>query len=726
MAVGSGIPYNLHTGTGVATTFGYTFTLLDAADLVVRVDGAVTTGYAVIGVGVPSGGSVVFSSPPAAGVSVELLRVVGLTRATDYQNNGDLLAPTLNADFDRLWMAVQGVSYSNDATVRAPSPEQLNALPTASERALRLLAFDAAGQPLVIPGVDAGSASALALDLASSAGATKGAGQVGYGAALAYSAGTIGLQLRQRINLAAWPGVDPTGATECGAAIRLAMAEAASSGRPLVWNSGTYVVGPDPAAPTASGFRTYSLLVPSNAVWIFEGGATIKQANGVQSWCRTVSMEGASNVRIYGEMRVDANVANAGASTNEHMHGVFLYNTTETYIERIDSRNARGDNVFIGGDDETTHSKNVYIGSIRAVKAGRKSFVLQHFDAIAVGRLDCDQTNGGAAAYGGVADTTDRHCIDLEPDTATGAAWMRASIGTVTTVGTGNDFTAGTTDAVARKVVLTIDELTHTHISSGTVPAWEQNACTVHVGVLRMTGLAGISGAMLLNYAAYLHVGEAYLSGTTPTVSDPMILMAANGANRSRATFGALHLVNTVGAGIENRDAGLRIGRFRAETAGIALWSRGTSSTAGVLADTIVEDMEMADVGQPAGAGYAVLHSMSGSNVPVLTVQRILFADSRTPKLNYIISCGAGAAAGLTVGAIDNTTSVVPIQWAGSDKFARLMGGGGLPGDYVCQGTPESMVAAPIGSTARRLDGGAGTSFYVKQTGTGSTGWVGK
>ena len=32
MAVGSGTPYNLHTGNGVTVTFGYTFTLLDAAE----------------------------------------------------------------------------------------------------------------------------------------------------------------------------------------------------------------------------------------------------------------------------------------------------------------------------------------------------------------------------------------------------------------------------------------------------------------------------------------------------------------------------------------------------------------------------------------------------------------------------------------------------------------------------------------------------------------------
>ena len=44
----------------------------------------------------------------------------------------------------------------------------------------------------------------------------------------------------------------------------------------------------------------------------------------------------------------------------------------------------------------------------------------------------------------------------------------------------------------------------------------------------------------------------------------------------------------------------------------------------------------------------------------------------------------------------------------------------------VGAGTPEGAVTAPIGATYRRTDGGVSTSFYVKESGTGNTGWVGK
>jgi len=41
-------------------------------------------------------------------------------------------------------------------------------------------------------------------------------------------------------------------------------------------------------------------------------------------------------------------------------------------------------------------------------------------------------------------------------------------------------------------------------------------------------------------------------------------------------------------------------------------------------------------------------------------------------------------------------------------------------------GSPEGVLTANIGSLYSRTDGGAGTSFYVKESGTGNTGWVSK
>lgn len=41
-------------------------------------------------------------------------------------------------------------------------------------------------------------------------------------------------------------------------------------------------------------------------------------------------------------------------------------------------------------------------------------------------------------------------------------------------------------------------------------------------------------------------------------------------------------------------------------------------------------------------------------------------------------------------------------------------------------GSPEGVVIAGVGTLYRRLDGGANTTLYVKESGTGNTGWIAK
>lgn len=57
-------------------------------------------------------------------------------------------------------------------------------------------------------------------------------------------------------------------------------------------------------------------------------------------------------------------------------------------------------------------------------------------------------------------------------------------------------------------------------------------------------------------------------------------------------------------------------------------------------------------------------------------------------------------------------------RWPTSfDDGSRIWGG---------PGTPEGVVTAAPGAVFLRSNGGAGTTFYVKESGTGNTGWVGK
>ncbi len=41
-------------------------------------------------------------------------------------------------------------------------------------------------------------------------------------------------------------------------------------------------------------------------------------------------------------------------------------------------------------------------------------------------------------------------------------------------------------------------------------------------------------------------------------------------------------------------------------------------------------------------------------------------------------------------------------------------------------GNPNGVVTASVGSMYTRTDGGAGTTLYIKESGSGNTGWVAK
>ena len=50
----------------------------------------------------------------------------------------------------------------------------------------------------------------------------------------------------------------------------------------------------------------------------------------------------------------------------------------------------------------------------------------------------------------------------------------------------------------------------------------------------------------------------------------------------------------------------------------------------------------------------------------------------------------------------------------------------GSPGKAILMwgdGSPETVIPAPVGSVFLRTNGGASTTLYVKESGTGTTGW---
>ncbi|WP_408585903.1 hypothetical protein [Novosphingobium sp.] len=95
---------------------------------------------------------------------------------------------------------------------------------------------------------------------------------------------------------------------------------------------------------------------------------------------------------------------------------------------------------------------------------------------------------------------------------------------------------------------------------------------------------------------------------------------------------------------------------------------------------------------------------------------------------------GAQSALGLGSAATVNTGTsgaAVPLldgtnAWTNQQRFASGIILGTATQILTGTGTPESAVSAPKGSLYLRTDGGAGTTLYVKESGSGNTGWAAK
>ncbi len=143
-----------YSADGEQTFFVFGFPLFDAANLQVFVDEVLQVGnYTVVGVGSSHGGSIDFVTPPPAGARITLRRMLPVQRVTDFQEGGDFRADTLNHELDYQAAALQQVQADMERGIRlSPTDgDTSTTLPVKLERAGKVLAFDAEGQPVALP-----------------------------------------------------------------------------------------------------------------------------------------------------------------------------------------------------------------------------------------------------------------------------------------------------------------------------------------------------------------------------------------------------------------------------------------------------------------------------------------------------------------------------------------------------------------------------------------------
>jgi hypothetical protein len=188
MTISSTVNRWSYTGDAVSTVFAYTNKIFAAADLRVLVDGVLrtlTTDYAVSGLGLAGGGNVTFTTPPAGGASIVIIRQLAYTQPTDLIDSGPFPADRTEDALDRATILAQQLADASLRTLRQPDADTaaIGVLPARAARASRVLGFDAAGDPIPTDGSAIGGAvvsafMATVLDDASAAAAraTLGAG----------------------------------------------------------------------------------------------------------------------------------------------------------------------------------------------------------------------------------------------------------------------------------------------------------------------------------------------------------------------------------------------------------------------------------------------------------------------------------------------------------------------------------------------------------------------
>lgn len=154
--------------------------------------------------------------------------------------------------------------------------------------------------------------------------------------------------------------------------------------------------------------------------------------------------------------------------------------------------------------------------------------------------------------------------------------------------------------------------------------------------------------------------------------------------------------------------------------------------------------------------GYPVLRTTTGvapenlgGNYPVVYFRTlgVLRSEGRFYFFSDVVSPAAGVQlpaavirgvwqAATNPATVDNSTMYEWITTFGQRVHKVIKEPGGTtytsedsynhPPRIAGTGSPEGVWAAPVGSIYQRTDGGAGTCFYVKESGTGNTGWVAK
>lgn len=142
-----------------------------------------------------------------------------------------------------------------------------------------------------------------------------------------------------------------------------------------------------------------------------------------------------------------------------------------------------------------------------------------------------------------------------------------------------------------------------------------------------------------------------------------------------------------------------------------------STATKGIVLDTSTGGAISGNVIKDFTQNAVLLYAASAVTLDGITISGNEFKNTNNQVSSQLSS---GGALGTNIRVVGN---------AGSSRNGKSANWRNFKDDILeawGTGDPEGVLTAGIGSSYHRTDGGAGTCWYVKESGAGNTGWVGK
>lgn len=722
-------------GNGVTQIFPIAFKFNNDTDLVaLLVDDAtgsaslltLNSDYTVSGEGDEEGGLINVVVAPAAGTRLKVTRVVDILQLTDLRNQGKFFAEVHEDAFDLLTMIAQqhesGINSSLRVAESDPEPARI---PAVAQRANKILSFDAEGNPQVVAPVT-DSSTGLRLDLADSTGASL----------VGFTAGGTGATTRalekkivEIVSVKDYGAVGD-GVADDTAAIQAAIAYVASLGGGIVQvPSGTYGIN---AAGNYTGIQL------KTGVYLSMYGAKLKAISSNQPSYRLINIEQVSNCGVFGgEIQGDRATNTATGEWGHCLH--IILDCTNITIKDVRVSDGFGDGIYIGRQCSDVHVLNCTVTNNR-----RNNISVVTASNVVIDGCDISNANGTLPECG----------IDIEPNT-NDLPSSNVVITNCNIFGNNKDGIGYSAPPPTPLIESSVISNCHIYnngrhgILASYIKVLEVTNC-----VIRNNGGDGISDsaalATLLNFngnAIYDNTGSGLFGFSSNTIITNNQIKGSgqwgvHWQNGNHVTISGNLISDSGQDGIyyERAYNSSIVGNTvkNSQKHGILITGTSTSSAthsrkvtisgnnvafSGLLADNTYSGIYLDTYANTCTITGNTIAAGTAGNLP----QYAIYAADATVNVSGNQTDGAvkSGNAQVSVGGVALPSFINSPSMFGYTYASRMY----VPGQaFVTGGTgsPEGVVTAGAGSIYLRADGGAGTSFYVKQTAAGNTGWAAK